>query len=407
MEYRFSDKMKHFKSSAVREILKLTQGNGIISFAGGLPAEELFPVEAVRQAFDNVLLQGKGALQYGLTEGYRPLREALAVRMQAKGMPATADNMILTTGSQQAIDLLAKVYLDPGDVVLVQQPTYLAALQVFQSHGADIHSVAGDMNGMDLEDLETKLRTLRPKLLYVIPTFSNPTGYVWSLERREGLLKLCKEYGVLILEDDPYGELQYGSSDKFPTILSLEDRLEGSAVVYTSTFSKIAAPALRTGWTIGDPEIIQNLARAKQAADLHSSSMDQQALYFLLKDFDIDAHILTIRAHYEERMRLMVDLLGQLKVPGLRWNEPKGGMFLWVELPEGMVAEDLLRKAVSLGVAFVPGSAFYAGAPQYNTMRMNFTHSNAEQLTLGMKRLEEALRLELAAMESAVPASNG
>ncbi|WJH35083.1 PLP-dependent aminotransferase family protein [Paenibacillus sp. CC-CFT747] len=391
MDYRFADTMKHFQSSAVREILKLTQGKSVISFAGGLPAEELFPAAAIREAFNRIFEQGNSALQYGLTEGFLPLREALCARMARKNMRVPPRDMLVTTGSQQAIDLLAKVYLDPGDTVLVQEPTYLAALQVFQSHGAKVISVAGDPSGMDPEQLEAKIAEHRPKMVYVSPTFSNPTGYVWSLERRQALLDSCRRNNVLILEDDPYGELQYGSDETYPSIFSLDQHPEGSAVVYTSTFSKIAAPGLRTGWVIGDPTIIRSMAQAKQAADLQSSTMDQQALYYLLRDFDLDGHIALIRANYEERMRLMVSLLEGLGRDDLRWNEPKGGMFLWLELPETLHAEHLLPLAVEKGVAFVPGSSFYAERPKHNTIRLNFTHSDRETMITGMERFAAAL----------------
>jgi 2-aminoadipate transaminase len=391
MEYTFSSSMQHFKSSAVRDILKLTQGKSIISFAGGLPAEELFPVDAVHDAFDRVFTLGQSALQYGLTEGYTPLREALAERLRNRNIQVSKDEILLTTGSQQSIDLLSRVYIDPGDIILVQQPTYLAALQVFQSRGARIISVSGDELGMDLEDAERLIRLHQPKLVYINPTFSNPTGYVWSLERRLGILQLCRQHNVVILEDDPYGELQYEGNEHYPSIFSLDQHPHGSAVVYTSTFSKTVAPALRTGWVVADPQIIQNMTRAKQAADLHSSSTDQQALYQLLCHFDLDAHIAIIRLEYERRMKKMAALLKGLERSDIRWSEPKGGMFLWLELPEGLVAEELLKAAVQEGVAFVPGSSFYAEKPKLNTLRMNFTHSNEEQLTLGIQYFAKAL----------------
>lgn len=391
MNYTFSSSMEHFKSSAVRDILKLTQGKSIISFAGGLPAEELFPMEAVRDAFDRVFTQGNRALQYGLTEGYTPLREALSERLRKRNIHVSKDEMLLTTGSQQAIDLLSRVYMDPGDIVLVQQPTYLAALQVFQSRGAQIISVSGDENGMDLADAERLIRLHKPKLVYINSTFANPTGYVWSLERRLGILQLCRQHDVLILEDDPYGELQYGGNEHYPSIFSLDQHPHGSAVVYTSTFSKTVAPALRTGWIVGDPQIITNMTRAKQAADLHSSSMDQQALYQLLCNFDLDKHVDSIRDEYEKRMKLMAGLLRGLDRKDIKWSEPKGGMFLWLELPEGLIAEELLKVAVQEGVAFVPGSSFYAEAPKFNTLRLNFTHSNPEQIELGMQYFAKAL----------------
>ncbi|MBD0379857.1 aminotransferase-like domain-containing protein [Paenibacillus sedimenti] len=391
MKYRFSKSLDGFSSSAVREILKLTQGSSIISFAGGLPAEEFFPLDAVSEAFKRVIEGGKSALQYGLTEGYKPLRESLCRRMASKNMHVTPDEMMLTTGSQQAIDLLTRVYIDEGDIILVERPTYLAALQVFQAKGAKIYSVESDNDGMILEDLQAKIAQHNPKLVYVIPTFSNPAGRVWSLERRQGLLKICRAAEVLILEDDPYGEIQFKEGENYPSIFSLAGKAEGNGVVYTSTFSKTVAPAFRTGWVIADQEIIRQMARFKQSADLHSSTIDQQTLYHLLEHFDLDAHIALIREHYGERMRFMTNLLSELNWPGLKWEEPKGGMFIWVELPEQIKAEDLLKIAVQEGVAFVPGSTFYAENPQYNTMRLNYTHTDRETTILGMQKLAKAM----------------
>ncbi|MFD0697905.1 PLP-dependent aminotransferase family protein [Paenibacillus sp. GCM10027628] len=391
MKYRFSKSLEGFSSSAVREILKLTQGSSIISFAGGLPAEEFFPLDAVSEAFKRVIEGGKSALQYGLTEGYKPLRESLCRRMATKNMHVTPEEMLLTTGSQQAIDLLTRVYIDEGDIILVERPTYLAALQVFQAKGAKIYSVESDNDGMILEDLQAKIKQHNPKLVYVIPTFSNPAGRVWSLERRQGLLNICRSAEVLILEDDPYGEIQFIEGETYPSIFSLAGRAAGNGVVYTSTFSKTVAPAFRTGWVIADQEIIRQMARFKQSADLHSSTIDQQTLYHLLEHFDLDAHISLIREHYRDRMKFMTGLLSELNWPGLKWEEPKGGMFIWVELPEQIKAEDLLKIAVQEGVAFVPGSTFYAENPQYNTMRLNYTHTDRETTILGMKKLAKAM----------------
>lgn len=392
MNYRFSARLGKFSSSAVREILKLTQRQSVISFAGGLPAEEHFPVEAVGEAFRRVLEQGNKALQYGLTEGYLPLRESICRWMANKGVAVTPDDMLLTTGSQQAIDLLTRIYIDPGDVILVERPTYLSAIQVFNSYGAKLVSVEGDGDGMDLEDLAAKLEQYRPKMAYVIPTFSNPTGAAWSLERRKGVLELCRSFGTLILEDDPYGELKFGDpSVTYPSLFSLDDHPAGSCVVYTSTFSKTVAPALRTGWVMADPEIIRNMARAKQAADLHSSSLDQQTLYQLIEHFDLDGHIAFIRKEYEARMRQMADLLEKQQWPGVTWREPKGGMFFWLELPEAIDAAELLKSAVELGVAFVPGGTFFADKTKANTMRLNFTHNDTEGTITGMNRLSQAM----------------
>jgi 2-aminoadipate transaminase len=395
MNYQFSKSMDGFSSSAVREILKLTQGNSVISFAGGLPAEEYFPLAAVSEAFQRVIQKGNSALQYGITEGYTPLREAICHRMAKKGMHVTPNEMLLTTGSQQAIDLLTRVYIDPGDTILVEKPTYLSAIQVFKAKEAQLYSVESDQDGMDLEDLAMKIQKYKPKMVYVIPTFSNPTGKAWSLEKRKGLLEICRKANVLILEDDPYGEIQFNAAEKYPSIFSLDEHPKGSCVVYTSTFSKTVAPAVRTGWAIGDPAVIRNMTRAKQAADLHSSSLDQQTLYQLLEHFDLDAHIILIRRQYQERMKFMASLLQEHNWPGAKWNEPKGGMFFWVELSEQIKAEELLKLAVQEGVAFVPGSTFYAEEPVYNTMRLNYTYTNRESTILGMQKLTAAMQSSL------------
>ncbi|WP_028551448.1 aminotransferase-like domain-containing protein [Paenibacillus sp. UNC451MF] len=391
MHYRFSDTTESFKSSAVREILKLTQGKSIISLAGGLPNEQYFPIAAVREAFSRVFDEGKQVLQYGLTEGFTPLRESISQHLKRKQIHVGIDDMLLTTGSQQAIDLLTRVYVDPGDVILVERPTYLAALQIFQSRKARIVSVDCDADGMNLSDLEHKIQQYNPKLIYVIPTFSNPSGKAWSLERRKSTLDICKRSNVLILEDDPYGELRFGGGDALPSLFSLDEHPNG-CVVYTSTFSKIVAPALRTGWAIGDPSVIRHMTRAKQAADLHSSSMDQQALHQLFLNFDIYGHIDLVRSEYEKRMRQMVELLEQQNWPDTHWIEPKGGMFIWLELPEHINTEQLLKLAVEEEVAFVPGVSFYADEPQHNTMRLNFTHTDTEQMIEGIERLNRAIR---------------
>ncbi|MDF2719898.1 MAG: PLP-dependent aminotransferase family protein, partial [Paenibacillus sp.] len=390
--YTFSSFTDGLKSSAVRDILKLTQGNAVISLAGGLPAEEHFPIEAVKESFERVFQHGgKSSLQYGLTEGYTPLREAICHRMAEKGASVKPENMLITTGSQQAIYLLTRIYMSVGDVVLVENPTYLAALQIFQASGVRVVGVEADQDGMLPDDLEAKLKLHRPKMVYVTPTFANPTGKVWSLERRKGLLALCKPNNVLILEDDPYGEIQFDEKAEYPSIFSLDDHPEGSAVMYTSTFSKTVVPALRTGWIIGDSGVIAQMAKAKQAVDLHSSTLDQQALYQLLTHFDLDAHIRTIRNEYRGRMELMKSLLQDPRFSDLHWNEPQGGMFFWVELPESIDATQLLKKAVEKGVAFVPGMDFYAENPRRNTLRLNFTHTDNANMKLGLDRLAEAL----------------
>ncbi|KQL45535.1 aminotransferase [Brevibacillus choshinensis] len=391
MEYSFSKSVEALSSSAVREILKLTQGNQVLSLAGGLPAEDSFPIAEMREAFDRSFDLGAKSLQYGLTDGYLPLREWVAARMKQKHMNVGVDNMLLTTGSQQAVDLLCRVYLDEGDVVLVENPTYLAAVQLFQFRGIRAIPVDGDAEGMDLDDLAAKIAKYRPKMAYVIPTFANPTGKVWSLERRLGLLRQCKENNILILEDDPYGEIQFDGQAPYRSIFSLDEHPTDSCVVYTSTFSKIVAPGLRTGWAIGDSRVIQMMVKAKQAVDLQSSTIDQIALHQLLSHFDLESHIEKIRASYKERMEWMNELLTQQQWADVTWEKPRGGMFLWVNLPENVDAEKLLALCVKEGVAFVPGKPFFAEEAKVNTMRLNYTLLNHDDTQLAITRLGKAL----------------
>lgn len=382
MKYAFAKRVRHLQSSVVRDILKIVNQGNVISFAGGLPDDGLFPTEAIKDAFTSAFEKGNKAFQYGETEGYRPLREVILERMAYKGIQGyDADNVLLTTGSQQAIDLLARVMISPGDVLLTEEPTYLAALQVFQSYEAQIIPVKCDENGMIMDDLKEKIKQYHPKMLYVVPTFSNPSGRVWSLERRKELIRIVKKQNVLVFEDDPYGDIQF-TNESYTPIAALDN---GSHVLYTSTFSKTAVPALRTGWIVGPYQIIRMMAQAKQANDLHSNSLAHQALYELCKNFDLDAHIKKISSVYGERKDVMVHHLQKAQQEGLiKFVEPKGGMFLWLELQEQVNAEALLPRAVEKGMAYVPGAPFYAEAPKSNTLRLNFTHATDDQIKIGM-----------------------
>ena len=277
--------------------------------------------------------------------------------------------------------------------MLTENPTYLAALQVFQSAGATVTGLQGDDEGIDPVLLEQAILTQRPKLLYVIPTFANPTGKVWSLPRRQQVLDICTRFGVLIIEDDPYGELTFEESAVFPSLMALSKSVSGSLVIYTSTFSKTVVPALRTGWAVADDEVIRMLAKAKQAADLHSSCMDQQALDRLLANFDLDGDIRMLRQVYRDRKKTMVACLQEASVwLDVRFTEPSGGMFLWLELPEGSDTGELLQLAIAEGVAFVPGSGFYTQGVNNRSLRLNFSHSSPEKIHEGMARLTAAYR---------------
>ncbi|WP_186576816.1 aminotransferase-like domain-containing protein [Aquibacillus kalidii] len=384
MKYGFSQRVRYLKSSAVRDILKVVNKGDVISFAGGLPDEGLFPVEAVSQAFQKAITSDNKALQYGETEGVLELRERLVERMARKGIRRHPDNVLVTSGSQQAIDLFSRVMFNPGDVILTENPTYLAALQVFESYETRVVAVDSDDEGMIEEDLEKKIASLKPKCIYVVPTYSNPGGKVWSLDRRKKLLKLAKKYHVVIFEDDPYGDLQFDKEAAPPPIASLDNN---EIVLYTSTFSKTVVPAMRIGWIVGPHQIIRIMAQAKQATDLHTNSVSQHALVHLLNDFDLDGHIQLIRNTYLERMHVMKDLLDKVKGTDLSYITPKGGMFFWVNMPSYVNTTELLSTAVDQGVAFVPGSPFYVSNPEENTMRLNFTNSTPELIQIGMERL--------------------
>lgn len=384
VKYGFAQRVRYMRSSAVRDILKIVNKEGVISFAGGLPDEDLFPVEAVRQAFDKALTSGNKTLQYGETEGVTELRNILASRMMKKGIDRKAGDILVTSGSQQAIDLFSRIMFNPGDIVLTENPTYLAALQVFHSYEVNIVPVKSDKDGMLQDDLEEKIWRLKPKCIYVVPTYSNPEGKVWSLERRKHLLALAKKYHVVIFEDDPYGDLQFDSAEKVPPLASMDDN---EFVLYTSTFSKTVVPALRTGWIVGPHQIIRLMAQAKQATDLHTNSLSQHALINLMNDFDLDSHIQTLISAYRERMFVMRDLLDSVNSNELSYVEPRGGMFLWVTMPKHINTTNLLSTAVDNGVAFVPGAPFYARKPNQHTLRLNFTNAKPDIIKVGMERL--------------------
>ncbi|WP_138420928.1 PLP-dependent aminotransferase family protein [Aquibacillus sediminis] len=384
MKYGFSKRVKYMKSSAVRDILKVVNRGDVISFAGGLPDENLFPVDAVRQAFDKAMTAGNKTLQYGETEGVFELRARLSSRMMQKGINRNPEDILVTSGSQQAIDLFARIMFNPGDVILTENPTYLAALQVFESYETNIVAVDSDDEGMIEEDLEDKINRLKPKCIYVVPTYSNPGGKVWSLERRKKLLELAKKYHVVIFEDDPYGDIQFDKEASPPPIASMDDN---KFVLYTSTFSKTVVPAMRIGWIVGPHQIIRLMAQAKQATDLHTNSISQHALVHLIDDFDFDGHIHSLIETYHERMLVMKNQLQQVEGDPISFVTPKGGMFFWVEMPEYVNTTDLLDTAVEHGVAFVPGSPFYVSNAKQNTMRLNFTNANPELIKEGMNRL--------------------
>ncbi|MGZ4288200.1 MAG: aminotransferase-like domain-containing protein [Solirubrobacteraceae bacterium] len=378
-------------SSPVRELLALTERPGMISFAGGLPAPELFDVAGLREAFDRALADGAGgrALQYSTTEGDPRLRALVAERLTARGVPTVADELLITNGSQQALTLITTLMLDPGDRVLVEEPSYLAALQCFNLAQAVCVPVPCDNDGLDPDALDALIAEHQPKLIYTIPTFHNPTGRTLPLERRRAVARSVAAAAseTWIVEDDPYGELRY-AGEPLPAIASMADA--ANRVLAISTLSKVAAPGLRLGWVRAPSALLRPLTIAKQAADLHSSTVVQAAAAIWLSDCDLDAHIARLCAEYGRRRDALVGGLGVALPPGSTHNRPDGGMFVWAQLPAGWNAADWLPRALERDVAFVPGEHFFAGPPDRSTLRLSFTTHAPEEIRLGLDRLAAA-----------------
>ncbi len=397
-EDRYAHRTQRMGSSTIRELLKLTEQPDIISFAGGLPAPDVFPVEEFAAACDRVLLlHGAQALQYGTTEGYLPLREQIARHTHRYGIQVDPDNILITSGSQQALDLLGRIFINRGDRILVESPTYLGALQAWNAYGAEYVPVPIDKQGMNTEYLENALRT-GPKFIYVLPNFQNPSGVTLSLERRQILVEMADSYGVPIIEDDPYGQLRF-EGDHLPSVVSLDDRFRNNGgntyhgnVIYCSTFSKILAPGLRLAWIIAPEEVIRKLVQAKQGADLHTSTFNQFVAHEISRGGFLDTHIKLIRKVYRERRDVMLAAMDRYFPPEVDWTQPAGGLFLWGTLPEEMSAEALLKEAIAQKVAFVPGGSFHPRGGGQNTMRINFSNATPEMITEGIRRLGSLLQ---------------
>jgi 2-aminoadipate transaminase len=374
------------KSSVVRDLLALTQRPGVISFAGGLPAPELFDLEGARASFDAVLRSGPQVLQYSPTEGNPTLRELIARRYVDRGLPTTAEDIIVTTGSQQGLSLLATALVDPGDVVLVERPSYLAALQCFTLAGARLVAAPSNDDGIDPEALAALAAEHRPKALYTVPTFHNPTGRTLDAANREAIVGVAERFGFRVIEDDPYAELRY-SGDPVPSMATMTDH---DHVVATGSFSKILAPGLRLGWIRTRPSVRAALVVAKQAADLHTSTLDQAAAVHYLQTGRLVASVERSRTAYRDRRDALLAALPTALPAGSRWNRPDGGMFVWVELPGGLHAASVLPRALARDVAFVPGAPFYPDAPETNTLRLSFTTYGPDAIAEGGRRLAAA-----------------
>jgi 2-aminoadipate transaminase len=396
-DHRYAQRTQRMGSSAIRELLKLTEKPNIISFAGGLPAPEVFPVDEFSEACERVLRDyGTQALQYSTTEGYLPLREMIARHTARYGITITPENILITSGSQQALDILGKVLINPGDRILVESPTYLGALQAWSAYGAEYVPVPMDKDGMITNELEGALRS-GPKFIYVLPNFQNPSGVTLALERRHQLIEMADHYGVPIVEDDPYGQLRY-EGDHLPSIVVLDDQFRNKGdnyfrgnVIYLSTFSKILAPGIRLGWVIAPQEVIRRLVQAKQGTDLHTATFNQIIAHEISREGFIDRHIQRIRDVYGERRDTMLESMDRYFPPEVDWTHPFGGLFLWGILPEYLNSTDILKDAVKQDVAFVPGQPFHPSGGGHNTMRINFSNATPEMIQEGIMRLGKVI----------------
>jgi 2-aminoadipate transaminase len=397
--FRFARRTLGMRSSAIRELLKLTGRPQMISFAGGLPAPELFPTERIAAATRRVLEErGAEALQYGTTEGHGPLRDLLVRHMRRYGIEAGRENVLITTGSQQALDLVGKLFVDPGDVLVVEEPTYLGALQAFGAYEPRYVGMPVDDQGMRVDDLEAELAR-GPKLLYVLPNFQNPSGVTLSMSRRRRIVELAARYEVPIVEDDPYGQLRY-EGEHLPPLIALDTEHRrafghgrlGAGVIYLGTLSKTLAPGLRVGWVVAAAEVIARLAQMKQGADLHTSTFCQLVAYETSRSGFLDRHVRRLRAVYGERRDVMLRALAESFPADARWTRPHGGLFLWVTLPPGMDSRELLRRALDHDVAFVPGDTFFPALGGSRTLRLNFSYCEPARIEEGVRRLGGLLR---------------
>jgi len=393
--------MQDLRASDIREILKVTQQPEVISFAGGLPASELLPAAEMAELARDVLSDdGVRALQYAPTEGLQPLREQIADRLRRLwDLGYSTDEVLVVSGSQQALDLTGKVFLDEGDVVLCESPTYLGAIGAFRAYRPRFVEVPTDDDGMVPAELETCLGSLdRVKLIYVVPDFQNPSGRRWSIERRRKLAELAGRFGVPVIEDAPYAELCF-EGEPLPPVASFADRC---TVVYLGTASKILSPGMRLGWVAADSDLIRRYVLVKQGTDLHTSSLVQLLAARFMLEHDLDAHIERIRDVYRRRRDAMLAALEEHFPEDVGFTRPAGGLFLWVELPEGMNARWLLERAIEESVAFVPGESFYAGGGHENTLRLNFSAMPEDRIAEGIHRLGRVLSTMTAGALSAV-----
>ena len=397
---RYARRVQRLQGSAIRELFKVTARPGTISLAGGLPASEIFPTEQLASVTQQILQkQGQQALQYGATEGYTPLRELLAHQLHLQGLNVSRDHILITSGSQQGLDLLGKILVNPGDRLLVESPTYMGALQSFHPYEPTYLTVRSDEEGIIPGELESALQQ-HPAFLYALPTFQNPSGISFTLERRRQLIDLAARYETPIIEDDPYSQLRFEGEPE-PSLLALENArqqqgeqrnqpYEGN-VVLLNTFSKVLAPGLRVAWMVGPAQVIRKLVLAKQGADLQTATLNQMIAYELTRTGFLEEHVPHIRQLYRERRDAMLAALTEYFPDNASWTHPQGGLFVWVTLPESIDTTQLLKEALEERIAFVPGAAFHANGGGSNTMRLSFSNVNPEQIEQGISRLGRLL----------------
>ncbi len=387
MDTVFANRMNNTRKSFLREILKVAEDPRVISFAGGLPNPRFFPVEEIAAASTRVLQKsGQAALQYSSTEGYLPLREYLAQRYaDTQGLRIDPEQILITNGSQQGLDLIGKIFLNKGDRIVLEQPAYLGAIQAFSLYEPVFQTVPLLDDGIDLEQLEQILQQGPVKLFYTVPNFQNPSGLTYSAAKRQAVADLLNRYRVPLVEDDPYGDLSF-SGTGLPPVAAYA----GDNVLLLGSFSKTVAPGIRLGWVCAKGEVMEKLIMAKQGADLHSNYLVQRIIYQYLQDNDLDRHLAKIRAAYQAQCELMMSQIDSLFPAGVQYVPPQGGMFLWLTLPAGLSSLELFQAAAELNVAFVPGQPFYLNGGGDNTLRLNFSNSDPDIITEGIKRLAAA-----------------
>jgi 2-aminoadipate transaminase len=397
-EQLYADRAKLMKTSEIREFFKLTEQPEVMSFAGGFPSADFFPMERVCEVMHDLIdEEGKCALQYGPTEGNLELRRYLAEKMTQEGAPSDVDNILITNGSQQGMDLLAKVFLNPGDVVIVEEPGYVGGLGAIANYQGDGISIPLDEEGIRTDVLVSRLRKLQmegrsPKFAYIVPNFQNPTGICMSLARRKRMLELAKEFQFVIIEDNPYGEIRF-EGEPIQSIKSMDT--EGR-VIYLGSFSKTFLPGIRVGWMVGQECLIQKIACAKQATDLCSNSLGQRMAHRFAASGYIELHIASLISRYKAKRDIMLSCMDKHFPEGVSWTQPEGGFFIWVTLPKGMNARDLLLKAIKRNVAFVDGAGFFVNGNGVNTARFAFSEASPEKIMRGIEVLGEVMHQELA-----------